>query len=90
MQGVLPAPLPNDVCKVPQFEGKEDAELFILHFLEVAQVNDWGCATELLNLRDDLKEEAKYCGRAKDHSASTSSTLWHDEKRSLQLAPNFR
>ena len=49
--------------KAPEFNGEGDVELFIQHFTEVAQANDWNPMATLLHLREVLKEGARECGR---------------------------
>lgn len=50
--------------KVPQYEGKSDAEYFILWFQEVAEASGWGPMAAVLHPREALKDGAQECGQA--------------------------
>lgn len=50
--------------KPPRFDGHGDVELFITHFGQVAEANNWPQATALLHLKESLTNEAHECTRA--------------------------
>ena len=49
--------------KAPQFNGEGDVELFIRHFTQVAEANEWTPVAALLHLRESLKDAAQECAR---------------------------
>lgn len=51
--------------KTPTFDGQADVELFIEHFLEVAEANGWHGQAVLLHLREALSGAARDYGRAR-------------------------
>ena len=57
-----PAPRPEQF-KPPQFNGDGDVDLFIQHFSEVAEANQWNQVATLLHLREALQGSAREYGR---------------------------
>lgn len=62
IQVVVPAAPPS--FKPPKFDGHGDVELFIAHFGEVVEANNWQPATAFLHLKESLTNEAHECTRA--------------------------
>ena len=55
---------PRNHFKLPRFRGDGDVELFIQHFQEVAEANNWSQIATLLHLRESLEDKAQTCSRA--------------------------
>jgi hypothetical protein len=55
--------------KAPEFDGNSDVELFIRHFTDVSQANNWNDAAALLHLRRSLVGKAVDCGAGNDVAA---------------------
>lgn len=58
-----PGARPPSPFRAPVFDGTGDVELFIGHFEDVAEANQWNPHATLLHLRGSLTDEAKDCSR---------------------------
>ena len=57
-------PPPAQAFKAPRYTGVGSVEVFIQHFQDVAETNNWAPGAALLHLRGVLEDEARDCGAA--------------------------
>lgn len=63
----LHRPTPTkDRFKPPRYDGETDVDLFIQHFQDVAQANQWPAQESTLHIRACLEKQAIECGRGQD------------------------
>ena len=55
---------PTEIFKAPEYNGVGSVEIFIRHFLDIAEANNWSEGATFLHLRRALKEGASDCGGA--------------------------
>ena len=68
-------PAPREAFKAPSYDGVGSIEVFIRHFLDVAEANQWGEGATVLHLRRALKDEARDCGGAGEDIAEIFTAL---------------
>ena len=63
-QQMYQPPPPAQAFKAPRYTGVGSVEVFIQHFQDVAETNNWAPGAALLHLRGVLEDEARDCGAA--------------------------